>query len=83
MPNYTYQCTACQSGWDQQRLIADRHQPASEPCPVCAETGTVSLAPSAPHIGDAYRQGVTKLPDTWTDNLKRIKKSHLRSTINV
>lgn len=83
MPTYVYRCESCDTGWDDVRSIADRHRPASEPCPTCEKVGTVALVPMAPAIGDSYRQGVTKLPDTWKDNLKRIKSAHRHSTVKV
>lgn len=35
MPNYEFQCTACQTRWDDVLPIARRDEPATLPCPHC------------------------------------------------
>lgn len=84
MPNYDFKCTACDFvAEDIQLVIADRDLPCTEPCPLCECVGTIIRVISAPHIGDAMRQGRTHLPTTWTNKLAEMKSKHRRSTIAI
>lgn len=35
MPNYDYQCSACQHRWEEILPIARRDEPQTQPCPQC------------------------------------------------
>lgn len=41
MPNYEYQCQACQHQWDDIQTVARRDLPLTCPCPGCATEGKV------------------------------------------
>ena len=39
MPTYDYVCDACSHKFEQTRMISERDQPISEPCPKCQKEG--------------------------------------------
>lgn len=82
MPNYLYECQACEYRYEQFTTIADRHLEEKSKCPKCGKK-KILLAPAAPAMGDPFKLGVTKLPESWTDKLKEMKNKHIRSTINT
>ena len=41
MPTYDYVCDACNHAFEQTRMISERDQPISEPCPKCQKEGEV------------------------------------------
>jgi hypothetical protein len=73
MPNYVYACETCEAVSEQLLPIANRHDPCNAPCASC-QAQTVQLVPTAPHIGDPWHQGVTKLPPGFKDVLQRVKE---------
>jgi putative FmdB family regulatory protein len=42
MPNYEFQCNACQHAWDALLPISARNAPLDEPCPQCSKIGSVA-----------------------------------------
>jgi len=41
MPTYDYVCDACSHTFEQTKMISERDQPISEPCPKCKKEGEV------------------------------------------
>jgi putative FmdB family regulatory protein len=81
MPNYDYRCNECGHAWEQQLTIANRDVPTTEPCPECGKTAVEKYLPST--SGLCYTLEGKKVPDTFKDVLRRMKKQHIRSHINV
>lgn len=82
MPLYDYVCRACDATWEDFQVIDNRHVPTKKKCPQCKKK-KVELAIVSPAFGDALKLGITKLPDSWRDRLKEIKKSNHGSTIKT
>lgn len=80
MPNYDYRCTECDHTFEQQLTIARRDEPVSVPCPKCGAPVERYLPSTS---GLSYSGSDKKPPEAFKDVLRRMKKAHRRSTINV
>jgi len=84
MPNYDYQCNACEFFiTDVQLPIAGRHIPEGDPCPNCKQEGTIKICIVAPGVGYTTNRGGLKTPEAFKDILRNIKKQNPGSTLNV
>ena len=82
MPTYDYRCRNCEHAWEAVLPMADFDIPCQSPCPECgAEQSVERFLGGAP--GFSYTYGGAKTPDTFKDVLRKIKKSHAHSTIDV
>jgi putative FmdB family regulatory protein len=82
-PLYDYRCESCEHTFERTLKIADMKKPEGEPCPSCAEEGTVQkhLA-GAPPIGDPVRLGVRRLPGDFKEVLGEIHRKTYKSNLN-
>ncbi len=69
MPSYSYTCSKC--GHSQKHVLpmAEREIPETVACPGCLEVGYVKQDVSAPFIGDSIRQGITKAPSEFRNDV--------------
>lgn len=81
MPTYDYQHVTCNHTWTEILKVDERLQPCNAPCPHCGESGDIALVISSPFIGDAVRQGITKVPSDFKEVINNIKKKHPLNTI--
>lgn len=79
MPTYDYLCMTCEKHQEIVLPIADRDKPCEQPCECGGTIERVLLG--APVI--SYTYGGPKTPETFKDVLRKIKKNHIRNTINV
>ena len=79
MPSYDYHCLSCDKLFEEVRTIATRDVPCESPCECGGTIERVLLG--APGI--SYTYGGPKTPETFKDVLRKIKKNHIRNTINV
>ena len=79
MPTYDYRCDKCNSKFELQLPVAQRNEPVGTEHLDCG--GTIEKVDTAP--GVSYTYGGAKTSDSFKDVLRRIKKSHRHSTINV
>ncbi len=86
MPTYDYQCDTCGRTFEEQLPMDRRNEPVGYAC--LAKTGAggeceghIEKKSTAP--GVSYTYGGAKTSDSFKDVLRRIKKSHRGSTINV
>ena len=76
MPTYDYVCDACDHAFEQTRMISERDQPISEPCPKCQKEGEVrrDWSLTTPGLGADH----TLTPDKatggrWSELMNRMK----------
>jgi putative FmdB family regulatory protein len=55
MPSYDYQCKKCEHVFEKVSRIADRHNPAAEPCPDCLAENTVGMVIGMPLYVDNHK----------------------------
>jgi putative FmdB family regulatory protein len=90
MPTYDYQCNKCGFTFEVQLPIAQREDPIGQPC-LSHEAGLDAFVEKCDGViekkstapGVSYTYGGAKTSDSFKDVLRRIKKSHRHSTINV
>lgn len=84
MPTYTYACGACGDTKDKILSISQRDSLVGAPCDACTN-GTLSRTITAPTVvSDGIRNGGLKVPDTFKDVLRDLKKnSGKHCTIDV
>jgi len=77
MPNYNYECTGCETVWEELQTIANKDKPLKKPCPNCKKKGKVikSWKDCTPGLG----VDTTLTPDKatggrWSELMTRIKK---------
>lgn len=84
MPNYDYQCAACEfTITDVQLPIAGRNIPCEEPCPRCGVEHSIERLFAAPVVSYTTNRGGLKTPEAFKDILRNIKKQNYGSTINI
>ena len=81
MPVYVYGCEACGHTFEKLMKIAERHIPCEEKCEKCGEAN-YNIRPTALHVSASVMTNL-KPPDGFKDVLKRVKKNHKGSTIDV
>lgn len=76
MPIYQYICDKCGVGFDRFNSINDRHKPCEEACS-CGEVGSIRMfiGTNRNNIADPVRLGRVKLPDSWKEYIRAIKKN--------
>ena len=77
MPTYDYVCDACEHTFEQTRMISERDQPISEPCPKCQKEGEVrrDWSFTTPGLG----ADMTLTPDKatggqWSELMSKMKE---------
>ena len=84
MPRYDYRCEECQHTWEEDHKIADRDLPIGKPCPECGKEKCVEkYLPSAQGLCYTADSGKPKVPETFKDLLRNIKKNNPRSHIGT
>lgn len=83
MPEYRYQCKACQHEWDEMQRVDARYVPLQNVCENCKIAGKIELIIQPVAIGDSVRLGITKPKSDFKEVLQQIKKNNPRSTINI
>ena len=77
MPTYDYVCDACSHTFEQTKMISERDQPISEPCPKCQKEGEVRRDWSLTTPGLAADTTLTpdsKTGGQWSELMNRMKK---------
>lgn len=84
MPTYTYACKACGDIKDRVLSISQRDSLVGSHCEVCGD-GILHRTITAPTVvSDGIRNGGLKVPDTFKDVLRDLKKnSGKHCTIDV
>ncbi|QGZ16032.1 hypothetical protein Kuja_0410 [Vibrio phage vB_VchM_Kuja] len=67
---YDYKCGACGHIFGRQLSMADRKQPESEPCPSCAECGTITQVILSAPVSMEPHLVKDKRPSGWKEILK-------------
>ena len=79
MPLYDYTCLACKHHFEKMKLMKDREEPETEPCPACGKKKVKQFLPSAPGL---HSGGVYKKPDSgFREVLAKIAQHHPRHNI--
>mgnify|MGYP003111337011 FL=1 len=76
MPTYDYICDACSHKFEQTKMISERDQPISEPCPKCQKEGEVrrDWSFTTPALGaDATLTPDTATGGQWSELMNKMK----------
>jgi putative FmdB family regulatory protein len=87
MPEYNFQCTKCQNGFESFQTIKNMDKPLDMPCPSCLRDGHMIRIVGSPGLGDPVRlestKGRTKPPNQFNDILREMKKNFPGNKIEV
>jgi putative FmdB family regulatory protein len=74
MPEYDYQCEACDHAFTRRSSIAAYKEPVEAPCPLCGQAKVQIRITSAPTMVDSVRLfGMTsKVDGSWKETLAKI-----------
>lgn len=79
MPTYDYVCDACSHKFEQTKMISERDQPISEPCPKCQKEGEVrrDWSYNKPGLGvDKTMTADSKTGGQWSELMEKMKCAH-------
>lgn len=83
MPRYDYRCTECEHAWEEDHTIAERDLPVGKPCPECGKPAVEKYLPSTSGLCYSVENMGKKVPDTFKDLLRNMKKKNPRSHIGT
>ena len=86
MPNYSYSCSAAGCDFkvvDLNLPIAGRNYPTTQSCPKCKSENTIVKDITAPGVSYSINRGGLKVPETFKDILRKVKRDHRGSTIKI
>ena len=78
MPTYDYVCDACEHTFEQVKMISERDQPISEPCPKCKKEGEVrrDWSFTTPGLGADHTLTADKATGgRWSELVNRMKSN--------